>query len=358
MRLPAEMVARLRPAFEGKPVCVTGGAGFIGGHLVDALLSLGASIAVIDDLSTSTADHLGELIELEPGRVRFVHGSILDPRALRDAVAGAQVIFHLAAMGSVPRSIEEPFRSFAVNAGGTVAVLEAAREAGSGRVIMAGSSSVYGGGGGPSVAEQMAGQGRAGPVVAAVESAAPAPLSPYAASKVAAEAALRAWCRCYGLSGLSLRYFNVFGPRQSAETGYAAVVPAFARAYLSLSPSREPVIFGDGSQSRDLTYVDNAVAATLLAGAGGAPGAELEGQAVNIGTGRRTTVLELAELIAQRARAGHVRPRFEPARPGDVLHSVADISLAKAVLGYAPIASLETGLDETVEWYRRAVAGV
>ena len=338
MRLPSELIASLRPAYEGTTVCVTGGCGFIGSHTVDALVALGARVAVIDDLSNSDPDHLLELIDLEPDRVRFIDGSVLDPAAMQEAVRGASVLLHLAAIGSVPRSIIEPRRVFAVNAGGTVAALEAARAAGARRFVLSSSSSVYGWTEGT--------QARS-------ESEPLRPRSPYAASKVAAEASVQAWCRAYGLTGLSLRYFNVFGPRQSAATSYAAVVPAFVKNLLAGLP---PVIFGDGRQGRDFTYVANVVAANLLAASPNLHSG-LEGQPVNIGTGTRTTVLELAQRLSERCGNPQIRPRFEPARSGDIRDSLADLSAARRLLGYEPIVDLAGGLEETVAWARRALAG-
>jgi nucleoside-diphosphate-sugar epimerase len=319
-------------------VCVTGGAGFIGGHLVDALLSLGASITVIDDLSNSTLEHLASLIELDAERVRFVRGSILDDDAVADAVSGAKAIFHLAAMGSVPRSIAEPQRTWSVNATGTVRILEAARRSWGrerGRVVFAASSSAYGD----------------DPALPKVETQTPRPLSPYAASKLAGEHAMGAWGASLGLSTVCLRYFNIFGPRQPADSAYAAVIAAFAKRLLA---GEAPVIYGDGTQSRDFTSVTNAVLATLLAGAAEGP---LAGEVMNIGTGRRVTLLELASIMAQKAGAPHVGPVFETARPGDVPHSLADFSRATALIGYRPVQTLEEALDETLEWQKRVAAG-
>jgi nucleoside-diphosphate-sugar epimerase len=283
MKLPADKVSRLRSAYAGKGVCVTGGTGFIGGHLVDALVSLGASVRVIDDLSNSTLEHLAGLIELEPERVRFVHGSVLDDEAVKEAVDGCQCVFHLAAVGSVPKSIEEPQRTWSVNATGTLRVLQAARRAGVQRLVFAASSSAYG--------DQ--------PTLPKVETMTPQPLSPYAASKLAGESLLSVWAHCYNLSTVSVRYFNVFGPRQSADSAYAAVVAAFAKALLA---GEAPTIYGDGTQTRDLTYVSNAVLATLLAGASPA---RLAGQVVNVGTGRRVSILELATMMAQQCGMPH-----------------------------------------------------
>lgn len=345
MKLPADIVERLRKHYEGRPVCVTGGAGFIGGHLTDALLSLGASIAVLDDLSSSTLDHLASLIELEPERVRFVNGSVLDDDAVRDATEGCRTIFHLAAMGSVPRSIEQPQRAWSVNATGTVRMLEAARRLWPGhadrtgpgageRIVFAASSSAYGD----------------DPAMPKVETHFPRPMSPYAASKLAGEQLLATWSRCYGISSVSLRYFNIFGPRQPGDSAYAAVIAAFARRLLMSEP---PVIYGDGTQTRDFTSVTNAVLATLLAGACERP---LAGEVVNIGTGRRVSLLELARLMADRCGVPHIHPEFAPGRAGDVPHSLADITRARELLGYSPVARLEDGLEETIAWYRRELA--
>ncbi|HYE61657.1 MAG TPA: NAD-dependent epimerase/dehydratase family protein [Phycisphaerales bacterium] len=335
MKLPADKVARLRSVYSGQTVCVTGGTGFIGGHLVDALVSLGATVSVIDDLSNSTLEHLSGLIELEPERVRFTHASILDDDALADAAQGAQIILHLAALGSVPRSMLEPQRYWSVNATGTLRVLEAARKVSARRVVFAASSSAYG--------DQ--------PTLPKVETQPLNPLSPYAASKIAGEQLLSVWARCYGLSTVSLRYFNVFGPRQPADSAYAAVVAAFAKALIAGEP---PTIYGDGAQTRDFTYVSNAVLATLLAGASQAP---LSGQVLNVGTARRISIAELATIMAQQTGQPHLQPAHKPERAGDVKHSLADISAARQLIGYEPVATLEEGLAETVEWYRRSLAG-
>jgi len=334
LRLPQEWVARLHPRLEGKKVSVTGGAGFIGGHLVDALLSLGCRISVIDDLSNSTADHLAELIDIEPDRVRFTHGSILDDAALNEAVEGAEVLFHLAAVSSVPRSIAEPERSYAVNATGTMRVAEAARRAGVRRVVYSASSSAYG-------------QGERLPKV---ETDVPAPVSPYAASKLAGEHIMLAWAKSYGLSTISLRYFNIFGPRQPADSPYSAVIAVFAKQLLA---GEAPVIFGDGAQSRDFTYVSNAVLANLLGGSSEKP---LAGEVVNVGAGLRVDLLTLYRQIAESCGCQHIQPKLVPARAGDVRHSLADLSRTRELLGYEPVVSMEDGLAETMHWYRTLYA--
>jgi nucleoside-diphosphate-sugar epimerase len=346
MKFPAEIVGRLRSFYEGRSVCVTGGTGFIGGHLVDALLSLGATISIIDDLSSSTLDHIASLMELEPERVRFVHGSILDDDALADACDGVQSIFHLAAIGSVPKSIEEPQRSWSVNATGTVRVMEAARAEWSPdgrrpnpadrlRVVLAASSAAYGD----------------DPSLPKVETQYPKPLSPYAASKLAGEHILASWSSSYGISTASTRFFNVFGPRQPADSAYAAVIPAFTKRLLS---GERPVIFGDGLQSRDFTSVTNAVLAVLLAGA---CERHLVGEVFNVGTGSRINLLELAAMMAELCGVPHLTPELRPARVGDVPHSLADFSRARDILGYQPVESLRDGLDETLAWARREMAG-
>jgi nucleoside-diphosphate-sugar epimerase len=349
LKFPAELVNRLRPAYQGRVVGVTGGAGFIGGHLVDALLGLGASVRVIDDLSNSGLEHLGPQIELETDRLTFTHGSILDDAALHTALLGCETVFHLAAMGSVPASIEHPTRSFAVNATGTVRVLEAARRVGAQRVIYSASSSAYGEG---IPAGATNGVAQSAALAARIESQSPQPLSPYAAGKLAGEHAMSAWARSYGLATISLRYFNVFGPRQPAGSQYAAVIPAFTQSFLQ---GQRPTIYGDGLQARDFTPVASAVGANLLAGATNRP---LTGQVVNIGTGRRTELLELARLIAQRCGRVGVEPIMAPPRAGDVRYSLADISAARALLGYEPIGTLESALDETVAWFRAQYTGV
>lgn len=328
MRYPAELVDPLRAAYEGQTVCVTGGAGFIGGHLVDGLLALGASVRVIDDLSNASLAHLAERIETEPERVRFVHASILEDEALAEAIQGCRTLFHLAALGSVPRSVDDPARTWAVNATGTLRVLEAARAEGVRRVVFAASSSAYG------ESERLP----------KVESMPPQPLSPYAASKLAGEHLLKAWAGSYAMETISLRYFNVFGPRQPAGSAYAAAVPRFIDAVLA---GRRPVIYGDGSQTRDFTYVAGAVLATLQAGG---MAARPTGEVCNVGTGERVSIAEVARLIAEAAGRADLAPEHQPPRQGDVRHSLADITRAREMLGYRPFVPLAEGLRHTMEW--------
>jgi UDP-glucose 4-epimerase len=324
------MTASLEDAYRGRSVCVTGGAGFIGSHLCDALTRLGARVSVIDDLSSGATENLDGL------DVRFVRASILDPAALLEAVGDSAVIYHHAALTSVPDSVERPQAYHEVNATGTLSVLEAARvrPAADGatppRIVFAASSSAYG-------------DLDADPIV---ETVVPRPLSPYAVAKCTGEQLLRAYCLCYGISGVSLRYFNIFGPRQPPGSSYAAVIPLFATALLD---GVRPTIFGDGSQTRDFTHVSNVVQANLLAGASTKP---LAGEIVNVGCGIKTTVLELLERIA--AVLG-VEPdaEFAPARIGDVLHSRADITRAAELLGYEPVTDLDTGLRDTLTYYKK-----
>lgn len=343
MKLPADLFARLSVGYANRAVCVTGGAGFIGGHLVDALVSMTPQlrqITVLDDLSNSTLDHLSSLMELDSDRLRFVHGSVLDDDAVHEAVEGASIVFHLAAVGSVQASLKTPQRSWSVNTTGTVRVLEAARRMGAGRVVLASSSSVYG-----NVA--MASESTAGNTPKS-ENILPSPLSPYAASKAAAEHALTAWCRSFGLSGVSLRFFNVFGPRQAADSPYAAVVPAFVS---KLAAGTNPIIHSDGKQSRDFTPVACAVLGCLLAGI--AP-SDLRGQAMNVGRGESIEILALLDLIQQQMGT-NLQPVFQPVRPGDVRHSLADITLARQLIGYAPVGSFEQAIAEVVAHLKDAV---
>jgi UDP-glucose 4-epimerase len=319
--------ADVESAYRGFGACVTGGAGFIGSHLAEALVGLGAEVSIIDDLSA------GRLENLEPvrRRVRFVEGSILDPAALLDAAQGAQVIFHQAALTSVPASVENPHRYHEVNATGTLRVLEAAR-VGPGdtpRVVVASSSSIYGDRDESPLQESMV----------------PRPMSPYAAAKRAGELFLRVYAVCYGLSCVSLRYFNVFGARQRPDSPYAAVIPKFAQALLR---GDRPVIYGDGSQTRDFTHVSDVVRANLLAGA---TTSALTGQVINIACGRRTNLLELLETMAGIVGV-EPDPQFAPPRVGEVLHSCADIGLAREILAFAPATSLEAGLEDAIASYR------
>ena len=313
--------------FAGARVLVTGGAGFIGSHLSEALIALGASVCVLDDLSGGSRGNL------DFGGVEVVESSILDRRALDACTRACRYVFHLAALGSVPRSVKEPQLYDEVNTTGTLRVLESARAAGAARVMFAASSSAYGFNPVPWV-ETM-------PVL---------PRSPYAATKVAGEALMRAYSASYGLDTVSLRYFNIFGPRQNANSAYAAVIAAFAKSLLS---GHRPTIFGDGEQSRDFTFVANAVHANLLAARH--PGT-IGGEVVNVGCGGRVSVTELAREMARRLRREDLTPVYEPDRPGDIKHSFANLGRAAAVIGYQPRWGFGEGLDLTVGWYRSVLA--
>lgn len=324
---------RVGDALRDVGVCVTGGAGFIGGHLCDALIALGARVTIIDDLSNSDARHLSTLIDRSPDRIRFVQGSILDPTALSEALDGAQRVFHLAALGSVPKSVEQPERTWLVNATGTMRVLKAAQDAGATRVIYSASSSAYGN----------------NPELPKRESMASEPESPYAAAKLAGESLCRSWAKCYGIDTMCLRYFNIFGTRQAADSAYAAVIPAFIKRWVH---GEAPTIFGDGGQTRDFTHVSNAVLANLLAATHKEP---LGGEVVNIGAGVRTSVSELAAKVKSRMGINGLDPEHAPERVGEVRDSVADISRAKQLIGYEPITALDEGLATTVDWYTSAL---
>lgn len=311
-------------ALRGAAVCVTGGAGFIGTHLVRALLSAGASVRVIDDLSGSTSEQIASLIEgAGRGRLSFIHASILEPSALEEAVAGAAVVFHLAALSSAAQAQEEPIRCMEVNGVGTARVAEAARLAGARRIVFAASASAYGDSDHPNREDQP-----------------PAPLSPYAASKLAGEHVVSAWAKSRDLDGASLRLFNVYGPGQSRESQYAAVIPIFAAA---LDEGAPPTVFGDGSQTRDFVHVRDVVRAFLLVGAAKEA---LGGVVMNIGVGRSVTIIELASLMARLSGSPSVEPIFADPRSGDIRASECDATRASEVLGFRAAMPLEEGLAE------------
>jgi len=305
---------------------VTGGAGFIGSNLVEALLARGASVRVLDDFSTGKRENLASL----EGDLEVVEGDVRDYRAVRRAVEGVEAIFHEAALPSVARSIDDPVGSNDVNVRGTLQVILAARAAGVRRVVYASSSSVYGD----------------APNLPKAETMAPSPLSPYAVQKLAGELYARIALGLFGVEVLSLRYFNVFGPRQDPEGEYAAVIPRFALAALS---GKSPTIFGDGRQSRDFTYVANVVEANLRALE--AP-REAVGEVFNVGSGERHTLLDLVRALGKIAGRPEFAARHGPARAGDVRHSQASIEKARAILGYEPRVSFEEGLERTLAWFR------
>ena len=307
-------------------ILVTGGAGFIGSHLVESLVRDGHRVRVLDDLSTGKRANLAAVRK----DVEVVKGNCADESTVRRAVRGMEAVFHEAALPSVARSVKDPALSHLTNATATLNVLLAARDAGVRRVIYAGSSSVYGN----------------SPELPKRETMRPQPLSPYAVAKLTGEEYCRIFFELYGLETLTLRCFNVFGPRQDPGSPYSGVISLFATAFLD---GRTPVIYGNGRQSRDFTYVENVVQGNRLALAT----REARGQAVNVATGRRVTLLDLLRAVA-RATGRPARAEHRERRPGDVRDSLADIRLARRLLGYRPVVGFEEGLERTVEWYRRA----
>lgn len=311
--------------FSGNPLfLVTGGAGFIGSHIVHTLRGMAQKVRVLDDLSTGHRHNLACVDGVE-----LVVGSLTDPAVVAKAVAGVDYVIHQAAIPSVPRSVKDPVTTNAANVTGTLNLLVAARDAGARRLVYASSSSVYGD----------------TPTLPKDETMTPRPKSPYALQKLTAEEYCRLFWEQYGLETVMLRYFNVFGPRQDPMSQYTGVIAKFATSLLN---GERPTIFGDGLTSRDFTYVANNVHANLLACL--APSAAA-GQAVNVAVGDRITLLELLDGM-QKLLGTSLIPVFEPEREGDVKHSQADISKARNLLGYEPVATFAQGLEATVAWYK------
>lgn len=307
----------------GRSALVTGGAGFIGGHLVERLVADGWKTRVLDDFSTGRREHLSRIED----EIDLIRGDVRDEADVKRAVDGVEVVFHLAALPSVPMSFAEPIRTDAVNLGGTLRVLEAARDAGVRRIVYAASCAVYGD----------------GADLPKVESLPADPLSPYALQKYAGEVYCRLFSEHRGLETVALRYFNVYGPRQDPDSDYAAVVPKFILACLS---DTSPRIFGDGKQTRDFVMVDDVVNANLLA----ADAPQASGSVCNVASGRGTSLNELLGLI--RGHAGSaVEARYESPREGDVRHSLASLEHARTILGYAPQVELDEGLRRSVEHF-------
>ena len=312
--------------WQGKRCVVTGGAGFIGSNLASTLAEQGAGVIVLDDLSTGRKENLKVL---KGQGVESVIGSILDRGLLDRTFKGVDNVFHQAALPSVPRSVKEPLPANEVNITGTLYVLEAARQAGVKKVVYAASSSAYG----------------ETPTLPKVETIQPMPLSPYAVTKLASEHYCAVYTSVYGLPTTSLRYFNVYGPRQDPTSQYAAVVPNFITA---AARGQAPTIYGDGEQSRDFTFVADAVQANLKA----AVSPKADGRVVNVATGERVTVNELTEKIIALVGAD-VEPVHVDERAGDIRHSLADISLARELMGYEPRFTLDEGLAEAVEFFMK-----
>jgi UDP-glucose 4-epimerase len=307
---------------------VTGGAGFIGSNLVDELVRRGESVVVVDDLSTGKEDNIAEV----RNKISFIKGSINDIEALRRSMQEADYVVHLAARTSVPRSIKDPLETNRVNIEGTLNVLLASRDSKVKRIVLAASSSAYG----------------ETPTLPKVESMPPAPISPYGVSKYAAELYAQVFGRVYGLEHVSLRYFNVFGPRQDPSSPYSGVLSKFCAAFLE---GAEPVVFGDGEQTRDFTYIANVVQATLAASE--APAAS--GRVINVGTGARVSLNETLAMLRE-ISGSPLAAKYEPARDGDIRDSEADITLARELLGYQPTVDFAEGLRRTFAWYQEAAA--
>jgi UDP-glucose 4-epimerase len=306
---------------------VTGGAGFVGSHIAAALAEKGARVRVIDDLSTGHEENLTEI----GGDVDFVRASLNDADALRRALEGVELIFHEAAIPSVPRSVENPRETHQACVEATFSLLLAARDAKVRRVVYAASSSAYG--------DQ--------PTSPKVETMPPDPLSPYAAAKLFGEYYCKVFTRAYGLETVCLRYFNIFGPRQDPSSPYSGVISRFIAA---LSTGETPVIYGDGEQTRDFTYVANAVEANLLA----AESAKAVGQVINVANGRQTSLNELLSILKKVMDREDAETDYRAPRVGDVRHSLADITRARELLGYTPRVGLEEGLEKTIDWWKQS----
>lgn len=307
---------------------VTGGAGFIGSHISERLVRDGHNVRVLDDFSSGKESNLDSF----RNDIEIIHGDIRNADVVKHATTGVDIVFHEAALGSVPRSVADPITTHEVNMTGTLNVFLAARDAGVKRVVYASSSSVYG----------------ETPVLPKSEEMIPQPLSPYALSKLVGEHYSSVFKQVYGFEIVSLRYFNIFGPRQDPESQYAAVVPRFITALLS---GKAPVVYGDGLQSRDFTYVDNVVNANLLA----SEAEGIAGRAFNVACGGRYTLLELLARLKAILGSG-IEPIHEAARAGDVRDSQASIDAAERGFGYRVSVDFDEGVRRTVEWYRRAGA--
>jgi UDP-N-acetylglucosamine/UDP-N-acetyl-alpha-D-glucosaminouronate 4-epimerase len=306
-------------------VLVTGGAGFIGSHIASALLAGGARVRILDDLSTG---HRENIEEIGHG-VDFVEGSVADPEALKRALDGVELVFHEAAIPSVPRSVEDPVQTHIASVDGTFSLLLAARDQKVRRLIYAASSSAYG--------DQ--------PTLPKLEDMSPDPLSPYAVAKLVGEYYCKVFTRVYNLETISLRYFNVFGPRQDPGSLYSGVVSRFISCLLN---NERPVIYGDGEQSRDFTYIDNVVSANLKA----AETKEGIGGVFNVANGDRVTLNQLLDELKDLTGNPQVTAEYKEARVGDVRHSLADVTAAKQLLGYESLVDLRDGLQRTIDWWK------
>jgi nucleoside-diphosphate-sugar epimerase len=305
---------------------ITGGAGFIGSSIAEALLASGERVRILDDFSSGRRQNVEGL----PGKVELIEGTIVDPQTVEKAMAGVTTVFHEAAIPSVVRSVENPQATMLAGVQGTTVVLDQARRAGVRRVVFAASSSAYGD----------------TPTLPKIETMAPQPLSPYAASKLTGEHLMRIFSELYGLETVSLRYFNIFGPRQDPKSEYAAVIPRFITAAIR---KERAIVFGDGEQTRDFCHIDNAVHANLLAAN---TSRKLAGQVVNVACSERTSLNQLLKHIAELAGT-RVDPEYRPARAGDVRDSLADIGAARELLGYEPKLDVREGLKSTYAAFAR-----
>jgi nucleoside-diphosphate-sugar epimerase len=303
---------------------VTGGAGFVGSNLIGELVRRGETVRTLDNLATGHIENLAQVKQ----KIQWHEADIRDLESIRPDFEGVDYVIHLAAIPSVPRSVADPLTSNSANIDGTLNVLVAARDAGARRVVFAASSSAYGD----------------HPALPRVETQGPRPLSPYALTKLTGEYYCKIFTRVYGLETVALRYFNIFGPHQSPDSPYSGVLSLFISAYMN---QQAPTIFGDGEQSRDFTYVENAVDATLRA----CTAPDASGHVINVGTSERHTLNETIKIL-DRIFGKQVTPRYDKPRAGDVQHSHADISLARKLLGYKPAVRFEEGLLKTVAWFR------
>ncbi len=307
---------------------VTGGAGFIGSNTVDELVRRGHSVVVLDDLSSGKEENLAD----SRNKISFIKGSITDLEAVRKAMQEADYVLHLAARTSVPRSVKDPLETNRINVDGTLNVLLAARDAKVKRIVFAASSSAYG-------------ETRTLPKVETMQ---PEPISPYGVTKYFGELYAQTFGRLYGLENVSLRYFNIFGARQDPGSPYSGVLAKFCTAFIEQT---QPVIFGDGEQTRDFTYVDNAVSANLLA----CEAPNVSGKVFNIGVGGRFSLNQTVELL-RNISGTQLQAKYDPSRDGDIRDSQADITQARELLGYEPLVDFEQGLRRTFDWYRAVQA--
>ncbi|HUJ71171.1 MAG TPA: SDR family oxidoreductase [Verrucomicrobiae bacterium] len=305
---------------------VTGGAGFIGSNIVEHLVGQGKSVRVFDNFSSGKREN----VRAFAGKAEIVEGDLRDAKSIQQVVNGVRFVLHLGAIPSVTRSVEDPRTTTEVNITGTVNLLLAARDAGVKRVVFTSSSSVYGD----------------TPTLPKREEMTPSPLSPYAVHKITGEYYSRVFWRLYGLETISLRYFNVFGPRQDPQSQYAAVIPRFITAIMR---DESPIIFGDGKQTRDFSHIDNVIDANVAACE--APNEAL-GESFNIACGSRISLLGLVDTV-NKILGKKIKPKFDPPRPGDILHSRADISKAEKLLGWKPRVGFAEGIAKTIAWYQR-----